>query len=311
MPLATLTNGESGLNCRNAINAGITAINNGSTGGNGTADAAKLMKFNADGGISLGKSDVSVSGLAVLDVQCSDGVGVQCSVAVLGTCYWAYPLGASSQGFHVHAGPGVSAISGYTTDLTGSTHGTDNVSFYSDTWNDDFALVVNSLTGVTNRDTLAILASGNIESYKSGTSHTSGSDKTVLAFAIPSGTNTLTLPALTGTAQLRPAVKQTSSNYTVGTTDPNELYGGIIYVTDACTITIPAVVAGASFTVVTIGAKAVSVDPNGSDLIVRDGTAQADGEKITNLSTAGDIAVLTYYDATGWSASTNGWTNGG
>ena len=90
-----------------------------------------------------------------------------------------------------------------------------------------------------------------------------------------------------------------------------ELYGGVIYVTSAATITIPAVAAGASFTVVTIGAIAVSVDPNASDLIYRDGTAQADGEKVTNLSTAGDICVISYYDATGWYASTNSWTNGG
>lgn len=104
--------------------------------------------------------------------------------------------------------------------------------------------------------------------------------------------------------------KTTASSYTIGTTDPNELYGGVIYVTGAATITIPAVVAGASFTVITIGAVAVSVDPNASDLIYLDGTALSDGDKITNLSTAGDIAVFTYYDATGWAASTNGWTDG-
>jgi hypothetical protein len=56
---------------------------------------------------------------------------------------------------------------------------------------------------------------------------------------------------------------------------------------------------------------AVSIDPNASDLIYLDGVALDDGDKITNLSTAGDIAVLTYYDATGWHASTNGWTDGG
>ncbi len=106
-------------------------------------------------------------------------------------------------------------------------------------------------------------------------------------------------------------VKVASTTYTIGTTDPNELYGGIIYVTGACTITIPAVAAGASFTVITVGAIAVSVDPNNSDLVIRDGTTQADGEKVTNLSTTGDIAVFSYYDATGWYAATNGWTNGG
>lgn len=104
--------------------------------------------------------------------------------------------------------------------------------------------------------------------------------------------------------------KVTSGNYTIGTTDARELYGGTIYVTGAATITIPAVAAGASFTVITIGAVAVSVDPNASDLIYLDGTALSDGDKITNLSTAGDIAVFSYFDATGWYASTNGWTDG-
>lgn len=107
------------------------------------------------------------------------------------------------------------------------------------------------------------------------------------------------------------AVKITAANYTVGTTDPRELYGGMIIVTSAATITAPAVVTGASFSVYTVGAIAVSVDPNASDLIVLDGTAQADGEKITNLSTAGDCAVLVAMDGTGWVASTNSWTNGG
>ena len=66
-----------------------------------------------------------------------------------------------------------------------------------------------------------------------------------------------------------------------------------------------------AFRIVTIGAIAVSFDPIATDLIVRDGTAQADGAKITNLSTAGDEAVIQYYNATGGYASTNGWTDGG
>jgi hypothetical protein len=90
-----------------------------------------------------------------------------------------------------------------------------------------------------------------------------------------------------------------------------ECYGGVHYVTSAATITLPAVADGMSVSVVTIGAIAVSVDPNASDLIYLDGTALDDGDKITNTSTAGDVAVLTYYDATGWHATTNGWTDGG
>lgn len=105
-------------------------------------------------------------------------------------------------------------------------------------------------------------------------------------------------------------VKVASSNYTVGTDNVLELYGGVIYASAAITLTLPAAAAGQSFTVQTIGNVAVSVDPNASDLIYLDGTALSDGDKITNLSTAGDIAVFTYYDATGWYASTNGWTDG-
>lgn len=116
---------------------------------------------------------------------------------------------------------------------------------------------------------------------------------------------------LTNCAGLKITPKITAGSYTVGTTDPNELYGGVIYVTSAATITIPAVAAGVSFTVITIGAVAVSIDPNASDLIYLDGVALDDGDKITNLSTAGDISVITYFDATGWHAATNGWTDGG
>lgn len=105
--------------------------------------------------------------------------------------------------------------------------------------------------------------------------------------------------------------KTTATSYTIGTTDSRELYGGVIYVTGAATLTIPAVASGASFTVVTVGAVAVSVDPNASDLIYLNGTALADGDKITNASTTGDMAVITYFDGTGWIATTNsGWTDG-
>jgi hypothetical protein len=104
--------------------------------------------------------------------------------------------------------------------------------------------------------------------------------------------------------------KSTATNYTIGTTDSRELYGGVIYVTGAATLTVPAVAAGASFTVITVGAVAVSVDPNASDLIVLDGTALSDGDKVTNTSTTGDIAVFTYYDGTGWYCTSNSWTDG-
>tara|TARA_Y100000593_G_scaffold26096_1_gene51900 strand:+ start:7351 stop:9492 length:2142 start_codon:yes stop_codon:yes gene_type:complete len=99
-----------------------------------------------------------------------------------------------------------------------------------------------------------------------------------------------------------------SGNQTLTTT---ECFGYIVYVTGAATITLPTVADGMSLTIITIGAVAVSVDPNAADKIFLDGVALDDGDKITNASTAGDIAVLTYYSADGWHASTNGWTDGG
>jgi len=90
-----------------------------------------------------------------------------------------------------------------------------------------------------------------------------------------------------------------------------ECSGYVVYVTGAATITLPAVADGMSVTVITIGAVAVSIDPNASDKIWLDGVALDDGDKITNTSTSGDITVVTYYSADGFHATTNSWTDGG
>ena len=123
--------------------------------------------------------------------------------------------------------------------------------------------------------------------------------------------------AITTTGLLSGGVvtKTAAANYTIGTTNSAEKYGGIIYVTSAATITMPAVGAGMSFTVITIGATAVSVDPNASDKMYLDGNLLDDGDKATNTSTTGDILVCTYYSADGWycaSGSNDGdlWTDG-
>lgn len=99
-----------------------------------------------------------------------------------------------------------------------------------------------------------------------------------------------------------------SSNQTL---TASQCYGSVIYVTGAATITLPAIADGMSVTIVTVGAVAVSVDPNASDKLVLDGTTLDDGDKATNTSTTGDIIVLTYYSADGWYASSNSWTDGG
>lgn len=92
-------------------------------------------------------------------------------------------------------------------------------------------------------------------------------------------------------------------------------YGGVFYVTEAQTITLPAIASGMSLTFITVGAVAVSIDVNASDKMWLDGTALADGDKATNTSTTGDIIVFTYYSADGWyaaSGSNDGdlWTDG-
>lgn len=103
--------------------------------------------------------------------------------------------------------------------------------------------------------------------------------------------------------------------YTIGTDDPREPYGGVIYVSSAATITAPAIAAGMSFSVVTIGAIAVSVDVNASDRMYLDGTALDDGDKATNTSTTGDLIQCIYESSAGWycaSGSPDGghWTDG-
>jgi len=103
----------------------------------------------------------------------------------------------------------------------------------------------------------------------------------------------------------------TESHASSHTLTASECYGGVYYVTSAATLTLPAVADGMHLTVLTVGDIEVSVDPNASDLIVLDGTALDDGDKITNLSTAGDAVTLTYYSADGWYASSNSWTDGG
>jgi len=100
-----------------------------------------------------------------------------------------------------------------------------------------------------------------------------------------------------------------SAAYTIGADNTYECYGGVIYVTDACTITAcDNLAAGMNFTVITIGDIAVLLDMQNDDKMVLDGTALNDGEAATNTSTAGDIIACTYYSADGFYCASNGWT---
>jgi hypothetical protein len=112
-----------------------------------------------------------------------------------------------------------------------------------------------------------------------------------------------------GIASLSP-IADTAANFAANFTGAN-LYGGTFICNAAGTLQLPAVGVGMNFTIITLGAIAVSADTNINDLMILDGTALNDGDKATNLSTAGDIIVFQYYDATGWVATSNGWTDGG
>jgi hypothetical protein len=114
----------------------------------------------------------------------------------------------------------------------------------------------------------------------------------------------------TGSVKSLTPVADTAANFAANFTGAN-LYGGTFVCNGAGTLQLPAVAVGMNFTIVTLGALAVSADTNTNDLMILDGTALHDGDKATNLSTAGDIIVFQYYDATGWLATSNGWTDGG
>jgi hypothetical protein len=114
----------------------------------------------------------------------------------------------------------------------------------------------------------------------------------------------------TGSFKALTPVNDSAANFAANFTGVN-LYGGTFLCSTTGTIQLPAVAAGMSFTIITVGAIAVSVDTNASDLMMLDGVALDDGDKATNTSTAGDIIVFQYMDATGWVATSNGWTDGG
>lgn len=141
--------------------------------------------------------------------------------------------------------------------------------------------------------------------------------------------NQVAITSQTGVVNIHTAIPFTSGAYTLsitgsctfGTdcdgTSTRALYGGVIYALtgNPITITLSAVGAGMNFTVITIGAIAVHVDPNASDKMYLDGTLLDDGDKASNTSTTGDMLVCTYYSADGYycaSGSPDGdhWTDG-
>ena len=94
-------------------------------------------------------------------------------------------------------------------------------------------------------------------------------------------------------------VHAAGGTYTIGTTDPDECFGGVVYVTTAgATLNACPAVAHTKFTVITVGAIQVILDPDQTgteDTVVLDGTALAQGANVTNTSTTGDVIYCEYY----------------
>lgn len=106
------------------------------------------------------------------------------------------------------------------------------------------------------------------------------------------------------------ATKTATAAYTAGTTDPREAYGGVVYTSNTGTISLPAIASGMSVSIIATAAVAVTIDPNGTEKILLDGVDATAGVTIVSPGAIGDVAVLTYYGAGVWYASTNSWTVG-
>jgi len=112
----------------------------------------------------------------------------------------------------------------------------------------------------------------------------------------------------TGSIKSLTPVTDDADNFAANFTGAN-LYGGTFIANAAGTAQLPAITAGMNFTIITLGAVAVVVEPNASDSFLLDGVQLDDADSATNTSTAGDIIVYQYYSAAGWVASSNGWTD--
>lgn len=107
---------------------------------------------------------------------------------------------------------------------------------------------------------------------------------------------------ITGTLSGKIGVITKAADYTLGTDSANEAYGYLVTMTATGTVTLPAVSIGMSVCVYSTTAAAVHVDANASDRIILDGTALADGDKVSSASGAGDFICLVAESANGWLA---------
>jgi len=125
---------------------------------------------------------------------------------------------------------------------------------------------------------------------------------------IPPATGSITSTGIVSGGSRTPVTDATTdfaANFT-----GDDLYGGtFVCDTDDGDLQLPAVGVGMNFTIITVGAIQIVVEPNASDAILLDGVQLDDADSATNLSTAGDIITFQYYSAAGWIATSNGWTD--
>jgi len=121
------------------------------------------------------------------------------------------------------------------------------------------------------------------------------------------GNLTVTGVVTIGSLPSRTPVTDSAANFAANFAGDN-LYGGTFVCNSTGTCQLPLMVAGMNFTIITLGDIEVVADTNVADGYLMDGTTNAEGKNLTNLSTSGDIAVFQYYTADDWLITTNGWT---
>jgi hypothetical protein len=77
-------------------------------------------------------------------------------------------------------------------------------------------------------------------------------------------------------------------------------WGGVVFYNDTDTLALPPAVAGMSVCIYVAGANLLTVDPNGTDVIVVDGTANAAGDAFTVAGAAGNFVCLVADAANHW-----------
>jgi hypothetical protein len=92
------------------------------------------------------------------------------------------------------------------------------------------------------------------------------------------------------------AAPQTDNPYTL---TGSNAYGFTLFYGATGTITLPAGVAGMNGVIYNTGSFTITIDPDGTEIVVRDGTAQAGGVSFTLSSGAGNY-VYVVFDGTRW-----------